>query len=152
LLAKAREIAPLLKTEAPKNEAAGRLTDATIAALREGDFFSLMIPKVLGGAEATPTESLEVVEALAHADSATGWVTMAAGVCTGMAAGFLDEAGTRDVFTDKTRIPVICGQGQSNGRAEIEGNGYRLTGHWSYGSGVLHSDFLHSGALICENG
>src|SRR5215831_15721822 len=92
LLAKAREIAPILNAEAPKSEAAGRLTDATLAALRAGDFFSLMIPRVLGGAESTPTETLEVVEALAYADSSTGWVAMAAGVCTGMAAGFLGEA------------------------------------------------------------
>lgn len=152
LLAKAREIAPLLKTEAAKSEAAGRLTDETIAALRAGDFFTLMIPKVLGGAEASPTEALEVVEALAWADASTGWVTMAAGVCTGMAAGFLGDAAAREVFADKDRVPVVCGQGQSNGRAEIEGNGYRLTGRWSYGSGVLHSDFLHCGAVICENG
>src|SRR6187399_1207289 len=105
--AKAREMAPLLKTEAAKSEAAGRLTDETIAALRGGDFFTLAIPKVLGGAEASPTEFLEVIEALSWADASTGWVTMAAGVCTGMAAGFLGEAGAREVFADKNRVPVI---------------------------------------------
>ena len=152
LLAKARALAPTIMAEAPKNEAGGRLSDATVAALRSGDFFSLMIPKVFGGAEASPTEALEIIEALAYADASTGWVTMAAGVCTGMAAAYLGEAGAKEVFTDKGRIPVICGQGQANGRAEIEGNGYRLTGKWSYGSGVLHSDFLHSGAAVYEKG
>jgi alkylation response protein AidB-like acyl-CoA dehydrogenase len=150
LLANARDIAPTLTAEAPKSEKSGRLTDTTVAALRDGGMFGLMVPKTLGGAEASPTEALEVIEALAYADGSAGWVTMAMGVCTGMAAGYLGEAGAKDIFNG--RIPVICGQGATNGRAVVEGNGYRLTGKWSYGSGALHSDYLHSGAIVYENG
>ena len=150
LLTKARELAPAFMDEAAKNEQAGRLTDATMARLRDAGMFTMMIPKSLGGAEVSPVQALEIIEALCYADASTGWVTMAAGVCTGMAAAYMGNAGAKDVFDG--RIPIICGQGQANGRAVVEGNGYRLTGKWSYGSGVLHSDYLHSGAVIVENG
>jgi alkylation response protein AidB-like acyl-CoA dehydrogenase len=150
LLSKAQALAPTLVAEAPKNETNGRLTDAAMTALREAGLLTLMIPKTLGGAEASPIEALKVIEALCYADASSGWVTMAAGVCTGMAAAYLGESGAKEIFAG--RIPIICGQGQANGRAVVEGNGYRLTGRWNYGSGVLHSDFLHSGAAIYENG
>ena len=50
------------------------------------------------------------------------------------------------------RIPIIAGEGAPKGRAEIEGKGFRLSGRWSYGSGVLHAEYLHTGGMVYENG
>jgi alkylation response protein AidB-like acyl-CoA dehydrogenase len=36
--------------------------------------------------------------------------------------------------------------------ADIEPNGYRLNGNWSYGSGLLHSQWVHTGAIVCSKG
>jgi len=43
-------------------------------ALRDGGFFSLWLPKALGGPELTPAELARVVEAFSHADGSVGWL------------------------------------------------------------------------------
>jgi len=149
LLARARELHPIIAAEGPRSEEAGRLTGETVAAMRGGaDLFSLLIPECFGGAEASTTDALRVIEAVSYADGSAGWVLMAAQCCTGMAAAYLGRDGAAEVFGKG--IPIICGQGAANGKAVVDGNGYRLTGHWSYGSGVLHSDYTHSGAIVYE--
>lgn len=154
LVAKARELAALFSAESENNDRGGRLSDRTVSALRSGGFFGLLVPKCFGGAEAETTEALEIYEIISAADSSTGWVLMASNVGTGSAAGYLPPSGAQKVFGK--RISVIAGEGAPKGRAEVtvEGGvkGYRLSGRWSYGSGVLHADYLHTGAIVYENG
>ena len=89
LLTKAQSLSDLLSKEAAAGDARGALTDRTMAALRSGDFFSLMLPECFGGAEANPIAALRVIEELSRADGSTGWVVMAAGLCIGTGAAFL---------------------------------------------------------------
>jgi alkylation response protein AidB-like acyl-CoA dehydrogenase len=159
--AASRQVAPTLKAraegllatvaeEAPRNEAAGRLAERTMTALRDSGLFDLLVPKSLGGLEAGIVEALEIFETVCEADGSTGWVLMACNLATGAAGAFLPQAGTDVVFG--SRPVIIAGQGAPNGRAEIDGDGYRLSGKWSYGSGILHADYLHTGALVYKNG
>ena len=150
LVEKARALAPLFARQAAVNESLGRLSDETVAALKEAGFFGLMVPKCFGGYEAAPDEALAVIEAVSEADGSTGWVLMACNVGTGSAAGYLPPAGAEAVFG--THIPIIAGEGAPKGRAEMEGKGFRLSGRWSYGSGVLHTEYLHTGGMVYENG
>src|SRR5688572_10504460 len=89
LVEKARALAPLFRAQAEANEQAGRLTDETVAALRTGDYWGLMVPRCFGGLEADLLEMLEIYEIISEADSSTGWVLMASNVGTGSAAGYL---------------------------------------------------------------
>jgi indole-3-acetate monooxygenase len=150
LVEKARALAPLIARQAAVNEKAGRLSAETVAALRDAGFFGLLVPKCFGGYEASPDVALEVIEAISEADGSTGWVLMACNVGTGSAAGYLPRAGAEAVFG--SHIPIIAGEGAPKGRAEVEGNGFRLSGRWSYGSGVLHTEYLHTGGTVYENG
>ncbi|SKB99635.1 Acyl-CoA dehydrogenase, C-terminal domain [Sphingopyxis flava] len=75
---------------------------------------------------------------------------MAANVATASAAAFLPDAGYQAIFGNSR--PIIAGAGAPMGRADVEGDGYRLTGHWTYGSGCLHADYIHAGAMVYENG
>lgn len=148
LLARAEAIIPLLKAEAEANEAKGALTDRTVAALHDGGFFGLMMPRCFSGAEAGPLESLQVIEKLCYGDASSGWVLMAAQVAMASAAAYLETSAATELFGK--RFPVIAGQGAANGRAVVDGDGYRLTGHWYYGSGLLHSEYIHTGAVVYE--
>ncbi|HEY5379806.1 MAG TPA: hypothetical protein VIJ78_09755, partial [Pseudolabrys sp.] len=62
----------------------------------------------------------------------------------------LPDAGVEALFG--TQVPIIAGQGAPRGHAIVDGDGYRLSGRWSYGSGVLHANYLHSGGMVFENG
>jgi alkylation response protein AidB-like acyl-CoA dehydrogenase len=150
LLAKAEELRPLLAANSAGNEAAGALLPETIAALESAGFFRLLIPRCFGGVEADPVEALRIFEAVSYADGSTGWVLMATQICTGAAAAYLDHATAQSLFG--TRIPLVAGQGAPNGTAIAEGNGYRLTGKWGYASGLKHADYIHTGAVVIENG
>jgi alkylation response protein AidB-like acyl-CoA dehydrogenase len=152
LVAKARDIASVIAAQGARNQAAGRLSDETIAALRSGDFFGLMIPHCFGGAEAGPVTVLEVFEIISEADASAGWVLMACNVGTGSAAAYLPAKGAQAVFGNRRQIPIICGEGAPKGRADRDGKGFRLSGHWSYGSGVMHAEYLHTGGIVYENG
>jgi len=147
---KARQMVSFFSELAARNEDQGRLTDETLAGLREGGFFSLWIPTCFGGAEAWPLEALKVIETLSYADGSTGWVLMASQVAMGSAAAFLPPATAKAIFSE--RLPVIAGHGMARGRAEIDGKGFRLTGNWQYASGLLHSEYIHTGGIVYENG
>jgi indole-3-acetate monooxygenase len=146
---RARSIFQTVSDEAERSESLGQLSEPTLAALHHSGMFHLLVPKCYGGLEAGIVESLEVIELLCEADGSTGWVMMACNVAMGTAATFLPKAGADAVFG--TQIPLIAGQGAPRGRAIVDGNGYRVTGRWSYGSGVLHAEYLHTGAMVYEN-
>ncbi|OGT80196.1 MAG: hypothetical protein A3H91_08025 [Gammaproteobacteria bacterium RIFCSPLOWO2_02_FULL_61_13] len=155
LLQKARALDALFRGQSALNESQGRLTADTFSALRESGLLGFLVPECFGGAEASTTEALEIIEAVSYSDGSTGWVLMATQVCTCLAAACLPAAAAQEIFENAT--PVIAGQGAPNGRAVIAeskdgGKGFRLSGNWSYGSGILHSDYIHSGAIVMENG
>ena len=151
LLRRAKEIAPLISKEAAGNDERGRLSDATIQLLRsDGDFFGLSVPRALGGSEANAVQQLEIVEEISRADGATGWVLMACLVGTGTAGAFLPSKGAKEMFGAK--IAIAAGEGAPKGRADKVRCGYQLTGNWNFGSGVLHADYIHTGATVSEDG
>jgi alkylation response protein AidB-like acyl-CoA dehydrogenase len=147
----AREHHAIFSGQAVANEDKGALSDETIAALWDGGFFGMWMPRCFGGIEASPLESLGTVEQLSCADGSTGWVFMAAQVSMGSAAAYLPSATAKELF-GKGKWPIIAGQGGANGNGVVEDKGYRLTGKWSYGSGLLHASWIHTGATIVKDG
>lgn len=150
LLAGARALTGLLGAQAAANEARGALGAETLNALRDHGLMGMWIPRELGGSEVWPLDSLEIIEALAYADASTGWVFMATQLCMGTAAAYLPRPTATSLFAGAQ--PVIAGQGAAIGRADVVQGGYRLSGKWRYGSGVLHAQYLHTGAVVFEDG
>jgi alkylation response protein AidB-like acyl-CoA dehydrogenase len=151
LLDRARLLVNFLTVEAPRNEVAGKLTDETLIALRDAGLFDLLIPRCFGGHECWPTEVLPVLETLSYGDGSTGWVVMATQVAMATAAAYLHPNAANEIFANKPS-PLIAGQGAPTGTAEVAGLRYRLTCKGSYGSGLLHSSYFHTGAIVTENG
>jgi indole-3-acetate monooxygenase len=150
LLSSARELSSFISGQSTASERQGRLTEASTDALRQAGLFSLFVPKALGGAELWPAQGLEIIETLSRADGSTGWVVMATQVAMATCGAYLVPAAAKTVFDN--RIPLIAGQGAPVGKADRERTGYRLNGNWSYGSGLLHSEWIHTGAIVHHNG
>ncbi len=151
MLEKARSLTPLFRANAEANERQRMLTGETVNALNDARLFGIFAPKALGGSELPPLEALEVIETVSAADASTGWVMFAVAVGTGTGGAYLEESAAAKLFASG-RIPVIGGQGIPNGKAAAVKDGYRLSGAWSYGSGVKHSEYIHTGAVVHENG
>jgi alkylation response protein AidB-like acyl-CoA dehydrogenase len=149
LPARVRQLLPLIERLAPVNERQGALDAELISALHAVGAFGMWVPRTHGGLELSPTRSLDLIEEVAYADGSTAWVLMAASLSTGTGAAFL-ERDIVDRYFAGSRFSIIAGQGGPMGRAVACPGGYSLSGHWTYGSGIKHADYLHTGALVFE--
>ncbi|GAA2365721.1 acyl-CoA dehydrogenase family protein [Nonomuraea africana] len=143
LLDRARELRPLIEREAARAEAQGRLTTPVVDALHEAGLFGIWVPTTLGGAELSPRELIAVFEELSHADPSTGWVVMATTLENGTAGAYLGDEAVERIFKGP-RMPVFAGQGTRPGTAVREDGGFRLSGQWSFASGMPHAQYVHS--------
>ena len=151
LVAAAHELVPLVRESAAANEAAGKLVDAVDDALHEAGLYGMWTPRELGGAECDPLQSLEIVQTLAAADPSTAWVLMAACVAIGTGGAYLQDEAVKEMFSGE-RSPVVAGQGTRPGKAVTDGDGYRLSGDWSFASGIKHAGWIHTLGIIEETG
>ncbi len=147
LAEKARALIPMIDEHADFADDKGRLADPVVAALHRDGLFKMWVPKVLGGAELGPVHSLEVLENLSYADASAGWVVMAAALSIGTAGAYLSDEAVDTLFGKGGR-PVIAGQGTRPGVAIPDGKGFRLSGSWSFASGLLHGTHIHTLAII----
>jgi indole-3-acetate monooxygenase len=147
LVAAARELQPLVRENSAAGEAAGQLTDPVVDALHDKGLFGMWVPASLGGVELDPVSSLEVVQALTEADPSTGWVVMAASLATGTGGAYLGDAAVAEMFHGP-RFPVVAGQGTRPGKAVRDGEGYRLSGSWSFASGIKHAQWIHTLGIV----
>jgi alkylation response protein AidB-like acyl-CoA dehydrogenase len=130
-------------------EEAGMLQPEQLELIYEQQWFKLLVPKVYGGLEAPLPQQIRLEEALSWADGSLGWVvTLCAGA--GWFGGFIDADAAREIFADSK--VCLAGSGASTGKAVITDNGYLLSGHWKYASGVKHATHFTANCLIEQNG
>jgi alkylation response protein AidB-like acyl-CoA dehydrogenase len=149
---RARGLRPLLESHGESHDRNGRLDDEVVDALHEARLFGLFVPASLGGLELAPRPALEAIEALAYADPSTAWVTMAIALTTGCAGAYLPDSAVDEMFAGD-RLPLTAGVGGLPGRAvPAEGGGHRVSGKWSFGSGLLHARYVHTMGADVETG
>jgi len=105
----------------------------------------------LGGAEADPVTQLQVIEAVTRIDPATGWVMMIGAASIASPAVFLPDEAISQMFVGG-RPPRAAGALMPTGRAVPVEGGYRVSGRWSFASGIRHSQWLSAGALVTDEG
>ena len=140
---RAKRVGVLANEHADAGDKNGRLADAVVAALHREQLYGMWVPRVLGGAELTPVESLQVIENVAYGDPSTGWVLMAAALAIGTGAAYLGDSAVKELFGGD-RFPVIAGQGTRPGNAIPVDGGFRLSGSWSFASGIKHGTHIHT--------
>jgi alkylation response protein AidB-like acyl-CoA dehydrogenase len=143
----ARDLAPAIRKAAPDNEAARRLGDGTVTAMRRAGLFAILLPATYGGAELPLPEAMAVIEEVSAADGSAGWCLLK-GAVTNQMAGYLPEAAAREIWADPTI--VTGGSLNPRGRAIEVPGGYRLTGRWDWGTGVGHSAWVVGGAVVVD--
>jgi alkylation response protein AidB-like acyl-CoA dehydrogenase len=119
-----------------------------VETLRELELFWLKTPTELGGSELDPLAFCDVLEEIAYYDASAGWSAMVGNGTTGCIAAWLPDDGIAEIFTDSTRLPVMAGQFTPRGTAVPDGDGYRVTGRWSFCSGIRHSEWVVGGCLV----
>jgi indole-3-acetate monooxygenase len=133
-----------------ENDREGRIAEPVVEALYRIGAIGVFTPRELGGAEMTPRQAMDLFRTLSYADPSTGWVTMAMGLATGLAGAFFEEDAARELFA--TPRLGIAGQGTKPGRAVPVPGGHRISGEWSFASGIKHCTHLHTAAMDTETG
>ncbi len=147
--ANARGLAGYLREKSSEIDETRRLPAEVAARLRDAGMFRLMMPMEWGGPEMSPTQQVEVIEELARANASAAWCVMI-GCDSGFFAGYLDDAVAREIYP---RLDMAtAGSILPTGRAERVEGGFRVTGQWSFGSGVSHADVVGLSCMLHENG
>lgn len=149
ILDRARVAAVKLRERSDDIEKARHLPPDVVDMLREAGVFRTGMPKSWGGPGLNSIEQTQVIEILATGDASAAWCAMI-GMDTGIYAGYLDEATAREMFTDLDI--VTAGLILPLGRADRVPGGYRVNGHWKFGSGITHSQYVVAGCFVYRDG
>lgn len=142
------KVEPVLRKYAAQAEAERRLAPEAIAALHDAGVFRSLLPKAYGGLEMDPLSALRLFEAIAHIDSAAGWISAnQSGVST---LPMLFSAACGDELFAQPRT-LLAGGWFPPGRAEPVQDGYRVSGQWAFGSGSNYAGWFTGQALVFEN-
>jgi alkylation response protein AidB-like acyl-CoA dehydrogenase len=147
LLAAVHRLKPLVDASRDRFDTERQLPVELVDALKEARIFSMWVPRTLGGQELDPLSFLTVVEALARLDGSLGWCAV---ISAGYAwlSGMLNERFARDVFAGQA---VLAGTLNPTGHAIRTDGGYRVSGRWSYGSFIGHSDWVLGNCITYED-
>lgn len=145
LLARVASLKDRLAADIPESLAGRTLAPASVAALREAGIFALKLPRELGGREPDPMTQVEVIEAVSYIDASLGWT-----VCIGNGAisltGFFPDEAIATMFKGG-RIPTMAGVFKPVRGVAVPG-GVRVSGRWSWGSGIRHAEWVAAHVLV----
>jgi alkylation response protein AidB-like acyl-CoA dehydrogenase len=150
LLERVRALVPLVAERAADAEQQRKPDDDVIAALEASGVFKSFVPRRFGGYEIDLELFLDIGVAVSEACASTGWITtfyMEHNWLLGMFSPELQA----EIFS---RQPYVLAPGSVNpkdGIATPKGDGYELTGHWRFGTGIVHADWVVlSGRIATE--
>ena len=143
LIARAREIRPLLEKHASQTDSLRRLPDDVVRALRDNGLCRLMVPKRHGGYQTSIRTYIEVMAEVGRGCGSTAWVASLINVCEWLAALFPDRA-QQDVW-GANRDAWIAGSLAPNGIAVPVDGGWRVSGKWPWASGSMHAQWVACG-------
>lgn len=149
ILEAAEAVAPELRERAVEIEHARRLPPDMVDKLRAAGIFSMGFSSEFGGPDLSSSEQMRVLEALSYGDTSVGWCAMV-GMDSGLYSSYLKASAVREIFPSPHM--VTSGLIDPAGRAERVHGGYRLSGLWSFGSGITHADWVSAGAFTYTNG
>jgi alkylation response protein AidB-like acyl-CoA dehydrogenase len=149
LIARIRELQPLIEKNAAQGEADRRVVEESITALTDAGIFKVAQPRRYGGYQASVRTMLDVSAAVAEADGGTGWVVALCNVCAWL-TGLFSEQAQEDVWGTTPDAKVSGVQTPSADSVRVDG-GFRLTGRWFYNSGSWHASWAILGFPILDD-
>ena len=149
LMSAANELVPLVEASADEAERLHHQTDRVMAEFRRVGFNALLTPKAFGGHELSYVDAMRIVERTSWADGSTGWCLMVISIVGAQLGVFISDSGAKRVFANGPNL-FGAGQGVPRGYARPVEGGYMIKGNWSYGSGIHHAEWIHSGCFLTD--
>jgi indole-3-acetate monooxygenase len=135
----------LARDLAARTERERALPQALVDELRATGLMRAGAPAALGALEASPGTTLSGAERIARGDASAGWCVSIAATSSLLSA-YLPERGASEIFGDSDAM--AAGVWAPRGRAVIVDGGVRVSGRWSFCSGISHSEWLFAGCVL----
>lgn len=126
-------------------ERARRLPRDLLDDLVSAGCFRILLPVSHGGLGADLASAMRLFETLARADASVGWTVMIGASCWCDLVG-LPRAAFDALFAGRPRV-IMAGVFNPSGSISRQGEGYRVTGRWSFASGCQHADWLFGNCI-----
>ncbi len=145
----ARALAPRIRERADEIEATRQLPRDLVMEIATARLFKIGVSEAEGGLGADILTTLRVIEEVARADGSTGWC-LAMGINTFRQSAQFETSVRRKIFHSDP-VGVSAGSANPRGRAVAAPGGYRVTGHWFFASGCMHSSALHGACKVFDD-
>src|ERR1700674_2980041 len=142
---------PMLREYHDEIEREQRFPPALVERLHAAGFYRMVIPRSLGGLGADPLTYLRAVELLAEGAGSVGWNLANNGIGQLVTLGMPDE-GVHEIYPPE-HATVTAGTAVQGGvAAGPVAGGYRVNGHWTFGSGCQESSCMLGSFEILDGG
>ena len=148
LLERVNEITPIIQEQSVEGEKDRRLTEPVVEAMLKAGLYRMWVPKTFGGLELDPMATFRVIEEIARIDCAAAWNLQISTAASALYAWFKNDA-PEHVFGETPDVVLAGAFSPPAQVVPIEG-GYRLNGHWSFGSGCQHSSWFIGPAVVMD--
>ena len=146
LIQRARDLVPEIRARAEETERNRRISPEIIAKVRDAELLRTTRPREFGGFEYDAVVALEIALTISAACASTGWAVNGA-LSNGISFGHYPIETQRELWGDGSD-PFSCACFAPTGAAVPADGGYRLSGKWSFASGVDHASWIRLGAFI----
>jgi alkylation response protein AidB-like acyl-CoA dehydrogenase len=141
---------PLVAERAAEAELARKPDDEVIEALKATGVFRSFVPKRFGGYEIDLDLFLDIGMTVSEACASTGWITTFYMEHNWQLRNFAPEL-QDEIFSAQPYVLAPGSVNPNDGIATPKQGGYELTGHWRFGTGIVHADWvLLSGRIATE--
>jgi alkylation response protein AidB-like acyl-CoA dehydrogenase len=144
LLQKARALAPVLRERAAATTQSRRVPAQTIQDYWDAGLWYLLKPKKFGGPELRPDVAFTIAKELGRGDGSAAWIWAVFTIHDLLVAlwpeEFQHEYWAKNTLSASSFAPM--------GKATPADGGFRITGKWSFCSGVDNSDWLLLGVFF----
>ncbi|OHD03271.1 MAG: hypothetical protein A2885_06030 [Sphingopyxis sp. RIFCSPHIGHO2_01_FULL_65_24] len=145
---RARALAPAIAARAPDAERQRKPHDETIAALVEAEILQMLVPARWGAPESNLPTMFAVVEEISAACVSTGWIASFY-INHNVYAAKFSEALQQEIFGTRGFTLMPGANSPTMNAVRVEG-GWRVSGRASWGSGVMHADWVYVSGLTTE--
>jgi indole-3-acetate monooxygenase len=134
-------LGPIIRGYRDEIEREQRLPKALVEQFHAAGFYSMVIPRAMGGLQVDPLTYVRVVERLAEAAGSVGWNLANNSIAQLVTLGLPDE-GVREIYAHGPDTVVAGTAVMGGGRAVPVPGGYRVTGRWPFGTGCQESAWM----------
>jgi alkylation response protein AidB-like acyl-CoA dehydrogenase len=141
LVRSAAALQPVIRRHHGEIEREQRLPKALVEEFHAAGFYSMVIPRELGGLQVDPLTYVRVVELLAEGAGSVGWNVANNSIGQLVTLGLPDE-GVQEIYGHRADTVIAGTAVMGGGRAVPVAGGYRVTGRWPFGTGCQESSWM----------